>query len=319
MGRKLQGLLGEMKHAPLFPVYTFFITFFVLKVLLSSLLRGALFVAGYLPLSATQIVENNEVIIQTLALVLALWAVFARSNLGGTRRATLREFLGESLLRWPRPDVWFAESLRPLLVGFSIASLGVLLLLVSGFLRIEGHLSAGSLYILPVVALRGALLILWIGVLELTRLKLSRLLLRSGLFEVVGLLALAIFEGYLLYSVLKTSGGALEQAFMGLVALWLAALLSAWTLLSGSEVMASWRRVCVIASLVVSLTCIYGFPLSWGRVASLTSVYEGPHPWAHGVLQSPSLLGQWSFILIFTVFFGILLRRVLTQTSEHTA
>jgi len=319
MSRKLQGLLGEMKHAPLFPVYTFFMTFFVLKLLLSYLLEGALFLAGYIPPSPSQIVENNEVFIQTLALVMALWAVFARTSLAGVRRVSVREFLGESLLRWPRPAVWFAESLRPILIGFSIASLGVLLLLLSGFLRIEGQLSRGSFFILPVVALRAALLVSWVGVLELTRLKLSRLLLRSGFFEVVGLLALAIFEGYLLYSVLKTSGGALEQAFMGLVALWWAALLTAWTLLSGSEVMASWRRVCVVASLVVSLTCIYGFPLSWGRVASLTSVYEGPHPWAHGVLQSPSLLGQWSFILIFTVFFGVLLRRVLTQSPRHAA
>jgi hypothetical protein len=319
MSRKLQGLLGEIKDAPFFPVYAFFLIFFVLKALVSYILKGALFLGGHPALSAAQIVENNEVFIQTLTLVVALWAVFARRSSRDAKAVTLREFLGESLRKWPSPKLWVEEALRPLLTGFSVASLGVLLLLLSGFLSIEGQLGRGSLFLLPVIGLRASLLVLWVGALELTRLKLSRLLARSGLFEVVGLLALAIFEGYLLYAVLKTTGGALEQAFMGLVALWWAALLTAWTLVSDRTVMASWRRVCLVASLVVTLTCVYGFPLSWGRVASLTSIYEGPHPWSHLVLQSPSVLGQWSFILIFTVFFALLLRRVLTQARSNAA
>jgi hypothetical protein len=312
MSRRLQGLLGEIRGAPFFSVYAFFLTFFVVRAALSYGLAGALFVGGYLPPSNTQIVENNEVFIQTLALVLALWGVLGRRANGS--RTSLREFLGESLLRWPSPAVWVSESLRPILTGFGVASLGVLLLLLSGFISLEGHLSLMSVYMLPVIALRGALLVLWVASLELTRLKLSRLLARSGLFEVVGLLALTVFEGYLLYSVLRTAGGPLEQAFMGLVALWWAALLGAWTLVSGRDVMSSWKRVCTVAALVLSLTCVYGFPLAWGRVASLTSVYAGPHPWAQSVLSSPGLLGQWSFILIFSAFFAVLLRRVLTQT-----
>jgi|GEM_PF-2205248 len=317
MGRKLQGLLGEIKHAPFFSVYAFFLTYFVLKLSLGFFFEAALFLGGYQPPSPKQIVENNEVFIQSLALVTALWGVFARGPGAGSRRVSMREFLGESLFRWPSPDVWLAESLRPILSGFVIASFGVLLLLLTGFISIEGQLGLGSLILLPVIALRAALLVMWVALLELMRLKLSRLLARSGLFEVVGLLALVIFEGYLLYSVLKTSGDSLEQAFMGLVALWWAGLLAAWTLISGREVMASWRRVCIVSSLLVSLTCIYGFPLSWGRVASLTSVYPGPHPMADFVLQSPSLLGQWSFILIFTVFFMGLFWRVLTHRQDR--
>ncbi|MEO5667906.1 MAG: hypothetical protein ABIR96_07605 [Bdellovibrionota bacterium] len=319
MSRKLQGLLGEIKNAPFFPVYRFFLIFFVLKLVLAFLMEGAFFLGGYAASSSTQIVENNEVLIQSLALVIALWGVFARGPGASSRHVSLREFLGESMHKWPAPSFWVAESLSPIMLGFGIASFSVLLLLLSGFLSIEGHLSLASLLIMPAIVLRAALLVLWIALLELTRLKLSRLLVRSGLFEVVGLLALVIFEGYLLYSVMKTSGGALEQAFMGLVALWWSALLATWTLISGKTVLASWRRVCIVASLVVSLTCVYGFPLSWGRVASLTSVYEGPHPWSRVVLQSPSLLGQWSLILIFTAFFAAMLRRVLTQASDSRA
>ena len=316
MNGRLQGFLGEIRHAPFFPVYAFFLTFFVLKAVFSYGFAGALFLAGYLPPANTQVLENNEVFIQTLSLVIALWGVLGRGSRGA--RATLREFLGESILRWPSPMLWVSESLNPILRGFVVASLGVLVMLLSGFLILEGQLSVMSLFMLPAIALRAALLVLWVAVLELTRLKLSRLLAHSGLFEVVGLMVLTVFEAYLLYSVLKIEGAPLEQAFMGLVALWWASLLGVWTLVSGRDVMSSWKRVCVVASLLVSLTCVYGFPLAWGRVASLTSVYPGPNPWAQSVLPSPGLLGQWSFILIFSAFFAGLLRRVLTQTRNQS-
>lgn len=319
MSRKLQGILGEVKRAPLFSVYTFFVIFFVLNFLLSLLMESALFFSGHLPEASKQIAENNEVFIQTLALLIALWGVFTRTSSGISKRVLLRDFLGESRLTWPATQVWISESLKPLLGGFVIASLGLLLLLLSGFLTLEGNLSASSFLLVPTIALRAAMLLLWVGVLELTRLKLSRLLVRTGVFEVVGLMALVIFEGYLIYSVMKTSGGPVERAFMALVALWWASLLSTWTLLTRGSVMASWKRICGIASFVVSVTCIYGFPLSWGRVASLTSVYEGPHPWSGVVLESPGILGQWSFILIFTGCFALLLRRVLTQRDSASA
>ncbi len=316
MSRKLQGLLDELRRSPLFPLYGFFLVFLAFKAVLLSFLQLGMGAMGYSPLTIKQVANNNEIFVQTLGLLLALWAVFVARQSQNSRKGRLVDFLGEALWVGLGPRTWLAEALNPVLRGFGIVSLGVLLLLLSGFLALEGQLNMATFYVLPLIVLRALSLALWVGVLELARIKLVRVLTGMGVTEVLGHLALVAFEGYLLFAVLATEASASETVFMTLVAVWWAALHHAWALLSGASLLSSWRRVCTVSSMLISLTCVYGFPVSWGRAASLTSVYEGSHPWARQLIESPSVLGQWSFILLFTGLSVVLVRKVLTQKQQ---
>jgi len=315
MSRKLQWLFGGIQSSPLFQVFGFFGVFYLLRSSFAFLMNFLLPLWGYSPQASLQIVENNEIFIQTFSLLAGLWIVF-REKGRSTRKFLLWELLGEPEQHWPAAKVWLASSMSPLLWGFFWASLGVALSLVSGFSRIEGGIAGAYwFYLIPMILLRAFGIFFWVFALELTRLKMSRVLSpgRDGGF--VGNVALVLFEGSLLYSVFHTAASPMQQVLMVIVATWMASLLGLWTLQTRFSVLASWRRICWVSAFTVTLVCFYGFPLSWGRVASLTTLYSGESQLALDWMPLPTFLGQWSFIAIFTVFAWILLRRVQRDSS----
>jgi hypothetical protein len=308
MSRKLQWFFGSLPSTPLIQVAGFFLSFLVLRTLLLWGIALGLEFAGHNPAVASQISESNEIFVQTLALLMALWINFRKEAF--SRRVFIWELLGESRRSLAQPRIWLSTALEPLFWGFAVASLGVALSLFLGLLKLESGLGALWTYLLPLVSLRILMIVAWIFVLELTRLKLSRILAPQEGHDLVGSSALILFEGFLIYSALSTGSGAVEQALMGLVALWFASILSCWTVLSRSTMMGAWKRFCWLSSFTVSLVCLYGFPLSWGRVASLTSVHAGNFQLRNLSFDAPSILGQLSFVLIFTVAGVLMLRRV---------
>jgi hypothetical protein len=310
MSRKLQLFFGGFRSSSLFQVFGFFAVFYLLRIGLSFLLAWLLRLGGFSAAESFQVLENNEIFIQTLCLLAGLWVIFREAG-RSPRKFLLSELLGDFQKPWPRGRVWMASALEPWFWGFFWASVGVALALLSGFLRIEGGLAGAYwLYLLPMIFLRALGIFFWIFALELMRLKMSRLLAPGRDGDFVGNVALVIFEGSLLYSVFHTEAAPLQQALMVLVAAWMAALLSLWTMQTRHSLLASWQRVCWLSSFVIALLCFYGFPLSWGRVASLASLHEGESPWALLLMPAPTLLGQWSFIFIFSVLGCFLLRRV---------
>ena len=112
MSRKLQSFFGNLSTSVLFQVFGFFGVFYALRWGLAALIGFLLPLGGFSTAESHQIVENNEIFIQTLCLLASLWVVFRKRN-SDTKRFLLQELLGESEWRWPRKRVWLLSGFGP--------------------------------------------------------------------------------------------------------------------------------------------------------------------------------------------------------------
>lgn len=288
-------------------------------MLISEFLSLAFTLSGRGEGFSAQVIENNEIFIQSISLLLGIWLVFGKAS-SGALKASIGDSLGfadgSTTLKFRR---LLTEALGPAAKAFSLASIGVALCLSFGLFRLEGpvlDLSWIGVWS-PLWLLRAFSFFLWVLVLEMTRHHLMKALLFERGTELIGRMALILFEGYLIFKVFRLPGETLEQGLVAAVSIWVAALMQIWTGYRVRSRLAAWKRTIALSIFLITIFGVYGLPFSWGRSVSLYSALSGGDELgsvAMGLLIEPYLLGNVIFIGMLTLLSCFMLRRVHSRT-----
>ena len=169
-------------------------------------------------------------------------------------------------------------------------------------------------YWAPLWLLKALTFFFWVLILEMTRFRLMKILLKTQSTEFIGRLAMVLFEGYLIYKVFKLPGDVLEQGLVALVALWVAALLQLWSGMTSQKSMIAWRRTIFVSVFLLTAYGIYGLPFAWGRNISIYSTFVNQDVGVLAPLFQPYLLSNVIFIALLTLVSAVMLRRVQTRS-----
>jgi hypothetical protein len=304
-------------RSPVREAFFFFGIFFALRCLFRFALSWACELIDMNPQMVVQVLDSNELFVQTVALLAALVGLFQYQKLSW-KTDLLQNFFGAQKLT--RED-WLSTLSGSLLWGFLAASAGVAVSIFLGFSSIQAPIwsLSGVLYMLPALLLRSLLWVLWILAMELSRAALWPLLTSSREDQIPGRLMLITFEAFLLFFAINGEGAVYEQFFLGLVSIWGAAVLLLWFEYSRSQarsLRSTFRRLAFLSGMGVGLFHIYGMPLAGSRYSSLFYLYPGPTRQPTGAMADQGVLGQVVFVLLFVALANALLQKALSRSTR---
>lgn len=283
------------------------LVFFGLHILLRVALQALMAVFGIDSVAATQVLSDNELIIQVSSLISANYVIKLYAKLP----SYWKEF---------RPKPFFSASLK----GFLFASLAVALSLFLGFSAIESsRMDAGALWqLMPGLVLQIVFLMTWLGALEWMRMALSALLVRPDPGVMRGRLAIIGLEAYLYFQLIASGDSALGTIGIGVLSF----LVAASSYLSfemeatdqKSQRSARMTRLGVQAGFWVGVVHIYGQRIGAFKGFSLMHLYDGPLSLRGHWLSVDSSSSQIFSILLLIGLTNTLLQKVLGRLASRS-
>lgn len=264
-------------------------------------------VFGIDSVAATQVLSDNELIIQVSSLISANYVIKLYAKLP----SYWKEF---------SPKPFFSASLK----GFLFASLAVALSLFLGFSAIESsRMDAGVLWqLVPGLVLQIVFLVTWLGALEWMRMALSALLVRPDPGVMRGRLAIIGLEAYLYFQLVASGDSALGTIGIGVLSFLVAAssYLSFEMEAADQKSLRSARmtRLGVQAGFWVGVVHIYGQRIGAFKGFSLMHLYDGPLSLRGHGLSVDSSSSQIFSILLLIGLTNTLLQKVLGRLASRS-